>query len=69
MTVQTSRVVHGWLHLSQSERADFINQLDAYLKMSPEARRRFEQQVESTVRPSIKMAIGPLTSPCPCCGK
>ena len=68
MTNTTKRVLIGWLNLTPTERADFAKEANEYLKMSREDQQKFERQLQAQDA-KVKMAIGPLSTPCPCCGK
>ena len=68
MTNDTRRALIGFLTLDDAERADFVEQVMALIEMTPQAQREYLAQLKSQ-RHSIKMNLGPLADPCPCCGK
>lgn len=69
MTKNTRRVLAGWLKLTPSERTEFIKELNDYQKLSPEDKRKFERLIQAEEEKAVKMAIGPLSEVCICCGR
>jgi hypothetical protein len=67
MNDDVRRVLMGFTNLDHNEQVEVIGHISTYLKMSQQAKDAFEQNLIYVS--AIKMAIGPLTDPCPCCGK
>ena len=63
MDKKTARVLKGWLNLSSSQRREF---LEAIGVPYPELKDYEERELHAQVR---KYHLGPLTDPCPCCGR
>lgn len=61
------RVLLGFTNLDHNQQVEFISLMANYLKMSRQDKEAFERRL--IYISAFKMAVGPLTDPCPCCGK
>ena len=47
MNKHTRRVLTGFINLDPSERTEFIQEINKYLKLSSEAKKKFEEQIKT----------------------
>ena len=60
-------VFKGWVNLSERERREVIDLIGEYQRGSDTDQRRLRESANR--ERAVKMEIGPLGNPCPCCGK
>ena len=64
MKARTETVLRGFLALSASEKAELIEEMNAYLKKN-----RAEQAALQEAYKERRLVLGPLSETCPCCGR
>lgn len=66
MNIKTGKVMAGFLRLSPSERNEFIEEVNKYLRAEVDERELITEGIEKLAG----VVLGPTTSGvCPCCGK
>ena len=66
MDTRVADVVRGYLNLNNTERSEFASTVNEYIHGNEQARDRIVREARGKV---IKMDLGPVGSPCTCCGR
>lgn len=67
MTNKTIRTVHAWLQLSDAEKSDFADAVNAFSKTTN--KNQLNESYEQEFRSITKVQTGPLSGGCPYCGR
>lgn len=62
----TATVVRGFTRLSDSQRREFIQQINEYMEGNYERKALIASAAQ---RDMLRVDMGPLSGGCPCCGK
>ena len=69
MSPKVKSVVNGFVNLSQTERQEFIKEINEFLQKPKPAQESYRGGVLDSIEKGAAINFGPAPGGCPCCGK